>query len=74
MLRHPISAKFVLFSVLLSLSVVIAECGPTGNGGDRGLDSGLDGGPHVDAGPLCGNGLLELGETCDDRNLVAGDG
>ncbi len=24
--------------------------------------------------PVCGNGVLETGETCDDRNIVAGDG
>ena len=25
-------------------------------------------------GPICGNSLLETGETCDDGNLVSGDG
>ncbi|MFA4953468.1 MAG: hypothetical protein WC584_04560, partial [Candidatus Pacearchaeota archaeon] len=28
----------------------------------------------VVAGPICGNSLIEIGEGCDDGNLVSGDG
>ncbi len=26
------------------------------------------------AGPVCGNGIIESGETCDDSNTISGDG
>jgi len=28
----------------------------------------------VDIGGMCGNGILEHGEQCDDGNTIAGDG
>ena len=42
-------------------------------GADHVSDCG-DACPGLDAGPLCGNGILELGETCDDSNARPGDG
>jgi fibro-slime domain-containing protein len=50
-------------------------------GGASGSDSGLDApdpldtsGPADAAGPFCGNGIAEPGETCDDGNARPGDG
>lgn len=37
------------------------------------LDAGIPEDPP-DAGQPCGNGALEVGEQCDDANLVGGDG
>ncbi len=53
-----------------------ADAGTGGGGGGSGGAGGGDvgggaGGGQVDA---CGNGLLDLGESCDDRNAVGGDG
>jgi cysteine-rich repeat protein len=36
-------------------------------------DEGVPDGPVADSN-LCGNGTLQAGETCDDHNLVPGDG
>jgi cysteine-rich repeat protein len=36
-------------------------------------DAGGDG-PSIDAGPVCGNGIIETGESCDDGNTADGDG
>jgi cysteine-rich repeat protein len=30
--------------------------------------------PQTSAGPVCGNGIVEVGEQCDDGNTVSGDG
>ena len=38
------------------------------------LDVEPDDGEEVDASPICGNGLLEPGEECDDGNETPGDG
>ncbi len=43
--------------------------GVIGGGGDGG-----DGGNGGDGGVVCGNGVFELGEECDDGNFVNGDG
>ncbi|HTA21845.1 MAG TPA: DUF4215 domain-containing protein, partial [Polyangia bacterium] len=59
-----------------------------GAGGGAGVDAGaagdadgsagaagtIDAAPDVPAGPVCGNGKLEMGEACDDGNTMAGDG
>ncbi len=37
-----------------------------------GPDAALD--PEEPRPPVCGNGVVEVGELCDDGNLVAGDG
>ncbi|HVR00707.1 MAG TPA: DUF4215 domain-containing protein, partial [Polyangia bacterium] len=34
----------------------------------------VDASPDVPAGPVCGNGKLEMGEACDDGNTSPGDG
>jgi cysteine-rich repeat protein len=45
----------------------------TENGGSAGtLDA--DGGAGGIGSAVCGNGILESGEHCDDGNVVAGDG
>jgi cysteine-rich repeat protein len=46
-----------------------------GNRGGAGPDGGAtDRLSTVDAGPLCGNKVIEAGEECDDGNATAGDG
>ena len=40
-------------------------CGEGGGGGGGGSDASM---------PVCGNGVLEQGEECDDGNLLNGDG
>ena len=42
-----------------------------GSGGAGGSGTGGSGG---NAEPICGNGVVELGESCDDGNQNAGDG
>ncbi len=56
------------------------EVGP-GHCGDQHTGSGSDAGvPEEDCGtpepelPVCGNGIVEDGEECDDGNLTNGDG
>ncbi len=39
--------------------------GPQSGGGSQGVQGG---------GPSCGNGLVEIGESCDDGDIVEGDG
>lgn len=61
---------FSAVAVLASLSLVLACPGPQpkpgkGDGGDGG---------EPDAGLLCGNGVLDPGEACDDGNRVSADG
>ncbi len=41
-----------------------------GNGGTNGGTNGGNGGN----GAVCGNGIIESGETCDDGNTISGDG
>ena len=53
--------------------------GSTSAGGASGSCKGADGGPCFvvgDAGPYCGDGVIEadLGEQCDDGNRIGGDG
>ncbi|MBN1770923.1 MAG: hypothetical protein JXB32_06680 [Deltaproteobacteria bacterium] len=55
--------------------------GDGGYDGDTGPDDAADGDPGdtADDGPtdvpaVCGNGVVEPGEECDDANTVAGDG
>lgn len=49
-----------------------AETGPTsttgssGSGDGTGSDGGTDTGTKFDVGPVCGNGIVEPGEQCDD--------
>lgn len=46
-----------------------------GAGGSSGSSPGGSAGVGGGGGsPVCGNGILEAGETCDDGNLLAGDG
>ncbi len=52
------------------------SAGAAGTGGSAGASgTGGEGGAAGDAGaPVCGNGLVESGEQCDDGNTVNGDG
>ncbi len=43
-----------------------------GNQIDDDCDGNVD--ENCTSGPICGNGILESGETCDDNNTTAGDG
>jgi cysteine-rich repeat protein len=53
--------------------------GGSGNGGQGGgvvvtLPPSPDAGPDLPGGGLCGDGIRERSETCDDGNTVSGDG
>lgn len=37
-------------------------------GSDAGFDAGVDAGRDSGVGPVCGNGIVELGEQCDSDN------
>jgi cysteine-rich repeat protein len=53
------------------------HCGDNGGGGggsDDTCDHDTDGDGHCDSEPVCGNGILEDGEQCDDGNTLPGDG
>ena len=72
-------------TLMLFAGLALSGCGSDGDPmrGDGGMDDGSmmmmddmsvrDLGP--DTGPnLCGNGVLDTGEVCDDRNSLNGDG
>jgi cysteine-rich repeat protein len=50
------------------------HCGDGGGGGGDTCDHDDDGDGTCDTAPVCGNGILEDGEQCDDGNLLPGDG
>ena len=60
-----------------ALGLALAGCGPRGSGGGSG-GSTTGGGPDVPAdvgkAAVCGDGVLDPGEACDDGNTVDGDG
>ena len=59
-------------SLVLSLCF-IAACG--GKGGGNSVDGGIIGTNNdAPAGPRCGDGVLDSGETCDDGNTTSNDG
>jgi len=49
--------------------IIIPDGGRTDGGAP--VDGGPDAGPPP---PMCGNGIIEGGESCDDHNTAAGDG
>jgi fibro-slime domain-containing protein len=80
---------FVLAGALGCAKVAGTQSGAGGTGGDPGMagaggtDAGsaagsMDGddAPSFDVAPpaVCGNAIVEIGETCDDGNTVSGDG
>lgn len=57
-------------------AAVVADSGPPRDGGPRDTGTG-DTGPRdggVDAGPVCGDGVVATSEVCDDENTADGDG
>ena len=48
----------------------------TGSGGSIGYDGGRPDIPTIEVGniALCGNGVIDPGEACDDMNTMPGDG
>lgn len=52
------------------------DAGPEDAGpGDAGTEDAMPDAPGIDAGlPVCGNAIVEIGESCDDGNTVAMDG
>ncbi len=65
-------------AVVVALAVVWSWTGcATGSVSRRDSDAAVrsDGKTGLDAdGPVCGNGVVEVGEQCDDGNRVSGDG
>ncbi len=49
-----------------------ADAGASANGGEASAGGSNAGG--TDAGPVCGDAIIDVGETCDDGNAVTGDG
>ena len=66
------------FIPLLSADVISLNSGGTGNiiinPGELIEGFFFGGGGAGVAAPLCGNSVIEIGETCDDGNIIAGDG
>jgi len=52
------------------LGLLVGACGPQGPATDAGADGDVDAGTT----PVCGDGVVDAGELCDDGNRVAGDG
>jgi len=52
------------------LGLLVGACGPQGPAADAGADGDADAGTT----PVCGDGVVDPGELCDDGNRVAGDG
>src|SRR5712691_2155237 len=46
----------------------------TPDGGTGGSGDDVSVLPPIDGGPVCGNGVIESGERCDDGNSTPGDG
>ncbi|HEY1549598.1 MAG TPA: myxococcus cysteine-rich repeat containing protein [Kofleriaceae bacterium] len=59
---------------LLILAACGSHNGATGGGDDDGTGDGGIGSGSGSASALCGNGVLDPGEQCDDGNTVSGDG
>lgn len=49
-----------------------APLGGTPSAGGESSDGGAGG--AVEVGPVCGDAVIDLGETCDDGNTITGDG
>jgi cysteine-rich repeat protein len=55
--------------------VIAPDAGEAASGEDAGLpDAGSDAGSVWDLTRRCGDGVVQLGEGCDDGNEVGGDG
>lgn len=51
-----------------------ADTGNTGDTGDTGGDTGNTGDTGDTGSSTCGDGVINLGEQCDDGNKISGDG
>ena len=66
--------------IVLLVSLTFLGCGSggieAGGGSDAPIGASADApsSTHIDARLLCGDGILESGEECDDGNLKDGDG
>ena len=66
MRTRPISVAFTCTAALVACS---------GRSGSQSPDASLpDASPSIDAGPQCGNHIVETGERCDDGNSNDSDG
>ena len=61
MRRHAMTAAAFAFAALLTLSGAFIGCGGGGGNNDN-------------TSALCGNGVVDTGERCDDGNRNNGDG
>src|SRR5690625_2059201 len=66
--RYPMNASYVSVLRLIALCSAITF-GIAGCKGSNPPDE-----PSPDGDPVCGNGILEEGEACDDGNTASGDG
>ncbi|RKH61218.1 DUF4215 domain-containing protein [Corallococcus aberystwythensis] len=85
--RRTRLASLVLASFLLALTACPGDENPDDDGGTNITDGGSTDGGSTDAGDkqpdggaydpgpkVCGDGKVQKGEACDDRNTVSGDG
>lgn len=68
---------FSVFVPLINADVISMPSGGSGNviiNPHEYIEGFFSGIPTPTVGPICGNGVIETGETCDDGNTVSGDG
>jgi len=69
------SRRRLRFLLTLAIACLATAC-PNGSepAGPAAPAGGVGGGGAGGGAPVCGNGVVETGELCDDGNIVSGDG